>query len=107
MPMVSLKTDDSMGMAETYKPNPYGCGTSIHLNDDQCEALGFKAPLPAGTVVMISAQAVVVRSEETLEMDGDDTGPDVCMTLQLTDAEIKPKGGRNMTELTGVLYPES
>lgn len=87
MKMVSLKSDDA-GMSPTEMT--YGYGTRICLNDDQCEALGFKQPPKAGTVVMVQALATIVRSTGSVEMDGDDTGNDVSMELQLTDMSISP-----------------
>jgi len=89
MKLASLKTDDS-GMCEPCPPNPYGYGTCISLNDDQCEALGITTPIPAGTVVSIQAVAVVESVTESVERDGDDTGNDVSMRLQLTDMGISP-----------------
>lgn len=83
MNLVSMKTDDN-GM-DACAPNPYGYGLTLCLNDDQCEALGIKAPLRAGTVVNIQARAVVTRSTESVEADGDDTGNDVSLELQVTD----------------------
>lgn len=90
MPMVSLKTDDeSLCCPER---NEYGYGTSLSLNDDQCEALGIKMPPPAGSVVTIMARAYVKSSTGSVEVDGDDKGPDVSMCLQITDMELKPAG---------------
>lgn len=106
MPMVSMKTDEGAEAVspDSYKPNPFGYGLCIHLNDDQCEALGFKSPLAAGSAVMLRGVAVVVRAEQSVEMDGDDKGPDVCMSMQITDLEVTPKGGRSAADLAAVMY---
>lgn len=85
MALVSMKSDES-GME--YKPNPYGYGLTLHLNDDQCEALGIKEPLRAGSQVSIKAIAYVANVTESVEEDGDDMGNDVSMCLQITDMEL-------------------
>ena len=90
MALVSMKTDDSG--CEPCSPSEYGYGLSINLNDDQCEALGIKTPLAAGAVVMISARAFVRSATASVESDGDDKGPDVSMSLQITDMELKAGG---------------
>ena len=72
MALVSMKTDD--GMAEAMAPSPYGYGLCLHLNDDQCEALGIKQPLAAGAVVMLMARAYVKEATARAEEDGDDKG---------------------------------
>ena len=87
MALVSMKTDDGMG--EAIEPSPYGYGLCLHLNDDQCEALGIKQPPAAGSVVMLAARAFVKEATASAEEDGDDKGPDVRLTLQITDMEVK------------------
>ncbi len=89
MALVSMKTDDGMG--EPVAPSPYGYGLCLHLNDDQCEALGIKQPLAAGSVVMLTARAFVREATASVEEDGDDKGPDVRLGLQITDMEVKPQ----------------
>ena len=89
MALVSMKTDEGMG-CEPMAPSPYGYGLCIHLNDDQCEALGIKQPLAAGAVVMLQARAFVKEATARAEEDGDDKGPDVSMSLQITDLSISP-----------------
>lgn len=109
MAMVSMKTDEAMsdyGCCPCPPPSPYGYGLCIHLNDDQCEALGFKAPLAAGSTVVVQALAVVVSATQSVEMDGDDKGPDVTMSLQITDMDVRPKGGRSSGEMASTLYQE-
>lgn len=105
MPLVSLKTkneDDYCGC--TPESSPYGWGTSIRLNEDQCEALGITSPPAAGTRITITAAAYVAESTSCVEADGDDKGPDVMLTLQLTDMEIS--GARTSQDTTS-LYPNS
>lgn len=92
MALVSMKTDEGMGM-EAPEQSPYGYGLCLHLSDDQCEALGIKQPLAAGSVVMIAARAYVKEATASAKEDGDDKGPDVRMTLQVTDMELKPQTG--------------
>jgi hypothetical protein len=87
--------------------NPYGYGLCICLDDDQCEALGFKAPLPAGSRVVLRGLAIVVEATQSVEMDGDDAGPDVRMRLQITDLEVVPKGGSSSADLAASLYSET
>lgn len=89
MALVSMKTDG--GMSETVAESPYGYGLCLHLNDDQCEALGIKQPLAAGAVVMLTARAFVREATARAEEDGDDKGPDVSLGLQITDMEVKPQ----------------
>lgn len=88
MALVSMKTGD--GMAEMPEPSPYGYGLCIHLNDDQCEALGITQPLQAGAVVMLSARAFVKEATATADEVGEGEAPDVRMALQITDLELKP-----------------
>lgn len=84
MPMVSLKTSEDI--SECCRPSPYGWGTQLNLNEDQCEALGIKEPLRAGQKVLIQAIAYVQSSTERAEEGGEET--DVCMCLQVTDMEL-------------------
>jgi hypothetical protein len=102
MPLVSMKTD-SAGL-QTYEPNPYGDGLRIRLNDDQCEALGITTPPAAGTKVSISAAAFVCSATQTTEQDGDDSGVDVFLELQITDMEISTAAPQTDARS---LYPNS
>jgi hypothetical protein len=104
MAMVSMKMDSPPDMTMPAMGSAYGYGCCIQLNDGQCEALGFKAPLPAGQVVRLQAMAVVTESTSSVEMDGEDKGPDVRMSLQITDLEVTPKGGKSAGDLAGALY---
>lgn len=103
MDLVSMKTDDS-GMADC-APNPYGYGLCLRLNDDQCEALGIKAPLAAGAVVTIQARAVVTEATARTEADGDDKGPDISLELQVTDMALKAGGERSVSEMAASMFP--
>lgn len=86
MPMVSMKTDETQ--VEAYEANPYGYGLRIRLNDDQCEALGITTPPAAGSKLQITALAFVASATQSTEQDGDDTGADVYLELQITDMEL-------------------
>lgn len=87
--MASMKSEDS---EIDYKPNPYGYGLTVHLNDDQCESLGVSEPLRAGSKVSIRAIAFVANITESVEMDGDDAGNDISLCLQITDMELNAAG---------------
>ncbi len=71
-------------------PGSYDCCPVIHLNDDQVEALGIKGiPVP-GTGVRLVCMAVVqsVRAEaEEADEKEKPSGPDVYLTLKITDME--------------------
>jgi hypothetical protein len=99
--MVSMKceTDDS---TQEYKPNPYGYGLEIRLNEDQCEALGITTPPTPGTKVIIKAATLVTEVRQTMEADVDDTGPDIYMCLQITDLELG--GADSSTKASSMLY---
>lgn len=104
MDLVSMKTDDSGCMADC-TPNPYGYGLCLRLNDDQCEALGIKAPLAAGAVVTIQARAVVTEATARTEADGDDKGPDISLGLQITDMALSQASMRSAGEIASTMYP--
>jgi hypothetical protein len=97
-----MKTDAAS--PQSYEPNPYGDGLRIRLNDDQCEALGITTPPAAGTKVSISAAAFVCSATQTTEQDGDDSGVDVFLELQITDMEISPAAPQTDARS---LYPNS
>lgn len=91
MAMANMKIEDE-GLEE-YKPNPYGCGLTIYLTEDQVEALGLKDNPPAtGSTVGIQAIAQVVTKSEDADIDGDGDGVDVRLTLQITDMQVTPQG---------------
>jgi hypothetical protein len=93
--LVSMKIDEAACLAEAY---PYGL--RICLNNDQCEALGVKGPISAGTKLGITALVVVAQCTESTEMDGDDTGNGVRLELQITDMALTaPPSQVNATAL--------
>ena len=106
MDLVSMKTDDSGCMADC-APNPYGYGLCLRLNDDQCEALGIKAPLAAGATVTIQARAVVVEATARTEADGDDKGPDISLALQITDMGLSQSSARSADEIAARMFPSA
>jgi len=71
--------------------NPDCCPT-IYLNDDQCEALGITSPPVPGRVyhleVVGEAVSVTATKEEGDETAAEGKGPDVSLTLKLTDITI-------------------
>jgi hypothetical protein len=73
--------------------NKYGYGLRIRLNDDQCEALGITTPPVAGSKMNISAVAFVASATQSVEDDGDDSGNDVYLELQITDMELSTSKG--------------
>lgn len=85
MPLVSLKTDSEGSYSS--EPSPYGYGTSIRLNEDQCRALGILTPPPAGTVYTIEARAVAMEVTQEVD-DPDKPETEICMCLQLTDMSL-------------------
>jgi hypothetical protein len=87
MALINMKTSED-GANEAITPNPYGYGLELRLNEDQCEALGITTPPTPGSKVMIKAATIVTEVHQTVEMDGDDAGPDVYMCLQITDLEL-------------------
>lgn len=90
MTLVSMKMEPGEG-SETYAGSPpYGYGLCLYLDDDQCKKLGITKALEAGSGVSITAKAVVKRSTQSVEVDGDDKGPDYSLELQITDMELRP-----------------
>lgn len=89
MNLVSMKDD-----AQAMTVEPYSYGLRIHLNDDQCEALGIKTMPAAGTRVMIQAAAFICEATQRVEQDGDDTGADICLELQITDMGVEINDGK-------------
>ena len=107
MALVSMKSDDSMGgegMYEVGSSCAYPSGLMLHLDDDTCEKLGIMKAMKPGMQVSIQAMAVVTRSSEALEDDGDDKGNDVSLCLQITDMQAKPAG--MLRDAASVLYPK-
>ena len=89
MNLVNMKVDMTSEVCCAPCPeSAYPYGLRIYLNDDQCEALGIKGAISAGTQITIMARATVVRCTESTEVDGDDTGNDISLDLQITDMGI-------------------
>ena len=101
MKLVSLKNADQAETLASYPVEQYGYGLRLYLNDDQCEALGITKALRAGTTIKLQAQAVVVSSTESLEDDGD-AGPDVSLSIQITDMGVEV--GSVMRNAAQMLY---
>lgn len=103
MKLVSLKSESDAAECSPCPPAAYGYGTCIYLNNDQCKALGITKSLAAGTQVKITATAIVVRSTQEVERDGDDAGPDISLDLQITDMGVEV--GKLRRDAASVLYP--
>lgn len=105
MALVSLEKVEEHAEAElaTYSEPKYGYGTQLHLTSEQVEALGI-ADYRAGQPVMITALAVVTRSTEMLEAGDDSGGKDTELCLQITDLEVKAKGGADAKKAASMLY---
>ena len=104
MALVSMKTSEDNDAPEAVRSNPYGYGLEIRLNEDQCDALGITTPPTPGSKVMIKAQTIVVEVRQTVEADGDDTGPDTYMCLQITDLELGASEGNSAS--ASLLYAD-
>jgi hypothetical protein len=89
--IVDMKAD-SDDTAQGYAGPTYPSGLRLYLDEDLCERLGITKTLKPGTVLTISAKAVVESSTEALERDGDDAGNDVSLQLQITDLGCQPAG---------------
>lgn len=88
MTLASMKTNESESMC--CSSSPYGWGTSLNLNEEQCKALGITEPLRAGTKLSLQAIAFVRTSSESVEDDGDSKENDISMCLQITEMELTP-----------------
>ncbi len=104
MSLISMKTSGDDAPETAMRANPYGYGLEIRLNEDQCEALGITTPPTPGSKVMIKAATIVIEVIRTVEADGDDTGPDTCMRLQITDLELG--SAESSTSSASMLYGE-
>lgn len=102
MKLVSLKNVSDDSDYASMPREQYGYGLRIYLDDDQCEALGITKALRAGTQVKIQATAIVCSSTESVEDDGDDAGPDVSLSLQITDMGLE--AGTVLRNAAEVLY---
>ena len=81
------KDNDGSDMAYC-RPQKFGYGLTLYLDEDQCEALGLSKALKAGTQVTLQATAIVTSATESLELDGDDARPNVNISLQITDLGV-------------------
>lgn len=105
MQLTSLRNTSDSSTCEPCSPEKYGYGLRIYLGEAECEALGIKKALAAGTQVTITAKALVVSGTEAIERDGDDAGPDVSMSLQITDMGIE--AGQAVKNAAQILYGDS
>ena len=64
-----------------------GC-PCFSLSPEQCEALGIKDDIKAGQKIGLTAIAMVMNKTESVDTDGDDDGPEVYVTLKITDLEV-------------------
>lgn len=104
MALVSMKTEAEMPEPSS---SPYGYGTEIRLNEDQCQALGITTPMAAGTKVSIEAVAFVKSATQTVGDDAEDKAPEVYMCLQITELGLKPMAGRDKKVMAKSLYADS
>lgn len=100
MALVSMKREPDNEPYEHELESEYGYGTCIHLDEDQCNALGITTLPTPGQVVMIRARAVVTRT--MVENDGE--GPENHMSLQITDMELG--GAPTEQSAASMLYGE-
>lgn len=100
MALVSMKREPDNEPYEAVMESEYGYGTCIHLDEDQCNALGITTLPAPGQVVMIRARAVVTRTR--VENDGE--GPENHMSLQITDMELG--GAQSEQSAASLLYGE-
>ena len=102
MKLTSLKNAGDVDYCTPYTPPNYSGGLCLWLSEDQCEALGITKALAAGTQVKIQAVGIVTTCTESVERDGDDAGPDISLSIQITDMGLEAVGKvRNAAE---VLY---
>jgi hypothetical protein len=96
---MNIKSDD-YGCCAT---SDYNASPTIYLTNDQCEALGITAAPAPGTVYMLKVRAVAMRVmaevEEADEVKAEGAGPDISLTLQLTDMEISNGGVSNAASM--------
>lgn len=104
MKLVSLKNAQDVDYATPYRPGNYPGGLCLYLSEDQCDALGLRKALKPGTQVTIKATALVTACSASLERDGDDAGPDVSLSLQITDMGVDVGGV--LRGAAAVLYGE-
>ena len=103
MALVSMKTENDDDGSEEIRQNPYGYGLQLHLNDEQCKALGIDGAIPAGSQVMLNAMAIVSDSSQRIEGEADEPGISYSLCLQITDLELK--SARDQGKALDALYP--
>ncbi|MFJ1253417.1 capsid staple protein [Cupriavidus sp. CuC1] len=104
MALTSMKRDADEAYEVCYDSSKYGWGLQISLDSDQVEKLGITKAMRAGQQVSVRALAVVVSVTESLESDGDSTGPDISLCLQITDLDLTPQGTANAAKAASMLY---
>jgi hypothetical protein len=93
MKLINMKKEpDDNGDDACCSPSKFGYGLTLQLDEDQCEKLGIAKALNAGTQLTLQAIAVVISATESLERDGDDSGPDVSVSLQITELGLTTSG---------------
>jgi len=93
MKLINMKKEqDGNGDMAYCRPEKYGYGLRLYLDEDQCEALGISKALKAGTQVTLQAISIVTSATESLERDGDDKGTDVSLSLQITELGLTTSG---------------
>lgn len=98
MPMISMKIEPAMPGQMEMDELKYPEDLCIELESDQLAKLGISVMPKIGTVMMITAKAVVKSNEETELMMGKET----CIELQITDMEISKVEQNN--NFSSVLY---
>ncbi len=88
---MEISKDELKTYAPDCSPSKYGYGLQLYLNDDQCKKLGLDKALPAGTIVKLEASAIVESATERVERK-DGEGPQVNLSLQITDLCAEPQG---------------
>lgn len=94
MKLANLKNAADVDYAVPYTPPNYPGGLCLYLTEEQCEVMGITEALRAGTQVRIQAIGIVTTCSEALERDGDgdDAGPGISLSVQITDMGIEAQG---------------
>lgn len=99
---MNIKGDDTVSQAPDYDTSPV-----IYLSDDQVEALGITdipKPGKSYTLRVVAVAVSVTASQEEpgeVEDEGETEGPEVRLTLKLTDIEIVDSGKSIASSLYG------
>jgi len=105
MKLVSMKREEGDYGMECPGVSRFGYGLMINLDEDQCEALGIAKAIRPGTQVSIKGLGIVVRASECLESDGDDAGPDISLSIQITDLGMEQLGKKS--DAAAMLYGDA